>query len=284
MNTISNRFFKPIILIVLLLIPLLCFSNNSGAIEVFGFRIEFLFFGLILISIALFEKKTFLISILGLIGIISFKLIFDSNFNLFHHFFGHQDLLQQLGNKNLRDGEWSTIINLTGLLLGFGILAKVFQQSKIPEILPNYLPNDWKGPFVLLLFIGVLSAFLDNIAAALIGGTIAMVVFNKKVHIGYLIAIVAASNAGGAGSVIGDTTTTMMWIDGVNPLNVFHAFIASGVAIVFFGFFASKQQDKFYRIQKDAKKKVKINFKKLLVVSLLLIGAIISNFLYDMPA
>ena len=284
MNTISSRFFKPIILVVLLLIPLLCFSNNSGAIEVFGFRIEFLFFGLILISIALFEKKTFLNSILGLIGIISFKLIFDSNFNLIEHIFGNENFITQLADKNLRQGEWSTILNLTGLLLGFGILAKVFQQSKIPEILPDYLPNDWKGPFVLLLFIGVLSAFLDNIAAALIGGTIALVVFNKKVHIGYIVAIVAASNAGGAGSVIGDTTTTMMWIDGVSPLNVLHAFIASIVAILFFGYFASKQQDKFHRIQKDAKRKVKIDFKKLLVVSLLLIGAIISNFLYDMPA
>ena len=45
--------------------------------------------------------------------------------------------------------------------------------------------------------------------------------FRAKVHIGYLAAIVAASNAGGAGSVVGDTTTTMMWIDGVSPLQVF---------------------------------------------------------------
>ena len=65
----------------------------------------------------------------------------------------------------------------------------------------------------------VLSSFLDNIAAALIGGTIAGVVFRGKVHIGYLAAIVAASNAGGSGSVVGDTTTTMMWIDGVSPLH-----------------------------------------------------------------
>ncbi len=42
--------------------------------------------------------------------------------------------------------------------------------------------------------------------------------FRAKVHIGYLAAIVAASNAGGAWSVVGDTTTTMMWIDGVSPL------------------------------------------------------------------
>jgi len=46
---------------------------------------------------------------------------------------------------------------------------------------------------------------LDNIAAALIGGAMARHVF-PKVHIGYLAAIVAASNAGGSGSVVGDTT------------------------------------------------------------------------------
>jgi Na+/H+ antiporter NhaD/arsenite permease-like protein len=34
----------------------------------------------------------------------------------------------------------------------------------------------------------------------------------------YLTAVVAAANAGGAGSVIGDTTTTMIWIAGVSPL------------------------------------------------------------------
>jgi 3-oxoacyl-(acyl-carrier-protein) synthase len=43
--------------------------------------------------------------------------------------------------------------------------------------------------------------------------------------VGYVAALVAASNAGGAGSVIGDTTTTMMWIDGVSPLAVLHAYV-----------------------------------------------------------
>ena len=30
---------------------------------------------------------------------------------------------------------------------------------------------------------------------------------------------------GGSGSVVGDTTTTMMWIDGVSPLDVFHGYV-----------------------------------------------------------
>ena len=85
----------------------------------------------------------------------------------------------------------------------------------------------------------VLSSFLDNIAAALIGGTIAGAVFRRKLHIGYLAAIVAASNAGGSGSVVGDTTTTMMWIDGVHPLQVIEAYVAAGTAMLIFGIPAS---------------------------------------------
>ncbi len=160
-------------------------------------------------------------------------------------------MTEQLMDKNLRQGEWGIILNLLGLLLGFAILAKIFEESGIPEALPKFLPNDWKGPFILLVFVCVISSFLDNIAAALIGGAIAIVVFKNKVHIGFIAAIVAASNAGGSGSVVGDTTTTMMWIDGVSPLNVLHGFIAALTALLFFAWFASHQQDKYQRIQKD---------------------------------
>src|SRR3981081_4770657 len=101
--------------------------------------------------------------------------------------------------------------------------------------MPALLPDDWKGGVVLLLLVFVLSSFLDNIAAALIGGTVARSVFRGKVHIGYLAAIVAASNAGGSGSVVGDTTTTMMWIDGVHPLQVVEAYIAAGQGMLGLG-------------------------------------------------
>ena len=74
-----------------------------------------------------------------------------------------------------------------------------------------------KARFALLVIVFVMSGFLDNIAAALIGGAMAHTLFRGRVRVGYLAAIVAASNAGGAGSVIGDTTTTMMWIKGVSP-------------------------------------------------------------------
>jgi Na+/H+ antiporter NhaD/arsenite permease-like protein len=125
--------------------------------------------------------------------------------------------------------EWVTLANLLGLLLGFALLADHFEKSRLPEVLPHLLPDDWKGGFALLAGVFVMSGFLDNIAAAMIGGTMAKVLFRRKVHIGYLAAIVAASNAGGAGSVVGDTTTTMIWIAGGNPLAVLEAYVGGAV-------------------------------------------------------
>ncbi|HEX7402542.1 MAG TPA: SLC13 family permease [Usitatibacter sp.] len=143
------------------------------------------------------------------------------------------------------------LANLFGLLMGFALLSKHFDESQVPAVLPAILPDDWKGGFFLLVMVFVLSSFLDNIAAALIGGTMAAAVFRGKLHIGYLAAIVAASNAGGSGSVVGDTTTTMMWISGVDPRDVFEAYVAAGVALVITGVFAARQQQAYSPIIKD---------------------------------
>jgi Na+/H+ antiporter NhaD/arsenite permease-like protein len=68
-------------------------------------------------------------------------------------------------------------------------------------------------------------------------------IFRAKVQIGFLAAIVAASNAGGAWSVLGDTTTTMLWIAGVSPAQVFEAIVAAVVGLFIFGIpVAIKQQ------------------------------------------
>src|SRR6185436_13872532 len=169
--------------------------------------------------------------------------------------------------------EWVLLANLFGLLLGFALLSKHFEASNVPAWLPRLLPDDWKGGFVLLVMIFVLSSFLDNIAAALIGGTIAGVVYRGKVHIGYLAAIVAASNAGGSGSVVGDTTTTMMWIDGVSPLSVLEAFVAASVAMVIFGIPAAFQQHRYSPIIKDAPKGLRIEWARVAIVAAILIAA-----------
>jgi Na+/H+ antiporter NhaD/arsenite permease-like protein len=278
---ISKRVF---LLILLLMVPLMA-SASAGKVPSIGpVRVEFIIFGLILLGVALLHKQTFWVAVTGLTVLLIFKFVFDPGFHFMEHVFGQNSMHEQLMNKDLRQGEWGIILNLLGLLLGFAILAKIFEESGVPEALPKFLPNDWRGPFILLVFVCFISSFLDNIAAALIGGSIAIVVFKNKVHIGFIAAIVAASNAGGSGSVVGDTTTTMMWIDGVSPLNVLHGFVAALTALVFFAWFASHQQDKYQRIYNDPKIAVKIDWIKLLMVFMILVGAIISNFLYDMPA
>ena len=250
-------------------------AESSSVVPSIGpVRIEFILFAITLIGVALFHKKTMYVALTGLVAVLIFKFAFDPHFSMVDHLMG----------TPTKEGEWRILLNLLGLLFGFGILAKIFEESKIPEILPKFLPDDWKGGLVLLFMIMVLSSFLDNIAAAMIGGTIAMVVFKGKVHIGFLAAIVAASNAGGAGSVVGDTTTTLMWIDGVNPVWVLHAFVASLTAFLIFGVFGAIQQHKFQPIIKDAKPGVRVDWLKIVIVALILAGAIMTNFMLDFPA
>lgn len=251
---------------------------------IFGIRPEFLLFALTLLGVALLHRYTLAVGLTGLAMILVFKFIFIPDFNLAEHLFGHNAFSDQILHKEMRVGEWGTLLNLLGLLIGFAILARHFEQSRLPEYLPKLLPNDWKGPLVLLITVFVISSFLDNIAAALIGGTIALVVFNHRVHLGYVAAIVAASNAGGSGSVIGDTTTTLMWIEGVSPLNVFHGYIAAGTALIFFSIFASIQQDKYQPIQKDASSNVIIDWGRIGIVVMILLLTILTNVFFDFPA
>jgi Na+/H+ antiporter NhaD/arsenite permease-like protein len=281
---LSKNGKKLFLLLLILLSPVSLLAAVHGAPSIGPVRIEFIIFGFVLLGVALFHKHTFRVAVTGLTILLIFKLLFVPGFHLGQHLFGTTPFVEQLVHKNLRQGEWGIILNLLGLLLGFALLSKIFEESGAPDVLPRYLPNDWKGPLLLLIFVFILSSFLDNIAAALIGGTIALVVFKDRVHIGYIAAMVAASNAGGCGSVVGDTTTTMMWIDGVAAFNVIHAYVAAIAAFLFFAWFASHQQDKYQRIQRDASPGVKIDWLKIFNVILILAGAIISNILYDMPA
>jgi Na+/H+ antiporter NhaD/arsenite permease-like protein len=128
----------------------------------------------------------------------------------------------------------------------------------------------------------VISSFLDNIAAAMIGGTMAAVLYKKRVHIGFLAAIVAASNAGGSGSVVGDTTTTMMWIAGVKPGQVFEAYVAAITATVIFGVFAARQQHAYQPIMKDAPAGVRLQEARLAIVAIILVAAIAANVFFNL--
>jgi Na+/H+ antiporter NhaD/arsenite permease-like protein len=238
-----------------------------AGLQPFGIPLEFVLFALTLLGVALFHHRTLEVAATGLACIVLYKLACTG----FHHGAGVAGLV-----GHLRD-EWVVLANLFCLLMGFALLSRHFEESHVPRRLPDYLPDDWRGGFVLLVMVFVLSSFLDNIAAALIGGTVAASVFSRKVHIGYIAAIVAASNAGGSGSVVGDTTTTMMWIDGVSPLDVLHAYVAAGVALVVCGIPASLQQHRYQPIAARSTEQVAVDWGRIAIVALILTAAIAVN-------
>ena len=236
-------------------------------IMVLGIPVDFILFGLTLFGIALFHHHTLPIALAGLAAISAYKIAFTG----FKFGVGFAGFGQHMAH------EWVILANLFLLLMGFALLSRHFEESKVPDEMPAILPHDWKGGVALLVIIFVLSSFLDNIAAALIGGTVARHVFRGKVHIGYLAAIVAASNAGGSGSVVGDTTTTMMWIAGVSPLSVLEAYVAAGVALLIFAVPAAMQQQRFSPILKQARRGLRIEWTRVGIVIAILVVAIVAN-------
>ena len=265
----AGRYIGAFCALVLLATPAAAAGVTSAPepIMVAGIPVDFILFALTLLGVALFHHHTLPVALTGLAAVTLYKLAFTG----FKYGSGVPGLVEHMAHEAV------VLSNLFLLLMGFALLSRHFEKSRVPDEMPRFLPDDWKGGFLLLVIVAVISSFLDNIAAALIGGTIAQQVFRGKVHIGYLAAIVAASNAGGSGSVVGDTTTTMMWIDGVSPLSVLEAFVAAGVALVVCGIPAAIQQHRYSPIVKDAPAGLRIEWASVFIVALILVAAIVSN-------
>jgi Na+/H+ antiporter NhaD/arsenite permease-like protein len=240
---------------------------SAQPVDLFGVPADFILFGLTLLGVAVFHRKTLEVAVAGLVAVTLYKLVFTG----FRQGTGFTGLVLQLHH------EWVILANLFLLLMGFAILSRHFENSRVPDAMPAFLPDGWTGALALLAIVFVLSSFLDNIAGALIGGTMARHVFKGKVHIGYLAAIVAASNAGGSGSVVGDTTTTMMWIDGISPLRVLEAYIAAAAGFLIYGIPAALQQHNHSPIIKDASRGLHIDWSSIGVVAAILAIAISAN-------
>ncbi len=119
------------------------------------------------------------------------------------------------------------LINLALLLPAFALVAYYFELSGASYGLAKVLKSD----IALMWVVFLLSIILDNIAAALIGGTIVLAKYGAgNVPFRMLVGVIGASNLGGAGSPIGDTTTVMMFISEdpkISVLEIFMAFIAT---------------------------------------------------------
>jgi len=231
---------------------------------------EFVLFGLTLLGIALFHKRALAITLAGLAAILAYEAAFTS----FPTGTGIDALLAHLSH------EWVIVINLLLLLIGFELLASQFERSNVPDHLPRLLPDGWTGGLALLAVVFVLSGFLDNIAAAVLGGVMARHVYQGKVCVGFLAAIVASANAGGAGSVIGDTTTTIMWLKGISPLTVLPAYFAAIVAFAMLAPVAALMQHRYCPILADDRPDAgPLQWRRIAIVAFILAAAVVANIL-----
>ncbi len=240
-------------------------SFGLGGNILFGIPIEFYLLGATLLGVAIFHEQATPVALFGLAGVASIKIL--HGFPLLSH----------------SRGEAGMLANLAALLMGFAVLARHFEDSKLPDRIPSRLPATWIGPFVLLAAVFLLSAVLDNIAAAVIGGALARKVFASKLHVGYLAALAAASNAGGAWSVLGDTTSTMLWIAGVPAAHIARAAVGSLVALVTFGLPAAWLQHQHQTLQSTPHAEIPLDWKRLALTAAVLIGAALANVAWALP-
>ena len=97
--------------------------------------VEFVLFGLTLLGVALLHHHTLAVALTGLAVITAFKLGFTG----FKTGAGFAGLVTHMGH------EWVMLTNLLGLLLGFALLARHFEDSGVPKVLPRFLPAGWPG-------------------------------------------------------------------------------------------------------------------------------------------
>ncbi len=124
-----------------------------------GIPIDFILFAATLLGVALFHQHTLRVALIGLASILAYKFLAV----------GFKDGPGIGGFISHLHHEWVILTNLFMLLMGFALLSRHFEKSRVPAVLPRILPHDWKGAFWLLVIVFVLSSFLDNIAAAMIG-------------------------------------------------------------------------------------------------------------------
>lgn len=247
--------------------PALALAPGADAPSLFGAPVEFYLFGLMLLGVAVFHHRTLAVALAGLAVILAYQGFVSG--------FPAGQGLPALG-LHLRH-EWVTFSNLLLLLVGFELLSNQFEKSNLPDHLPGVLPDNWTGGLALLAVVFVMSAFLDNIAAAVIGGVMARHVYKGRVSIGFLAAIVASANAGGAGSVIGDTTTTIMWLNGVSPLHVLPAYVAALPAFVIFGLAGAWSQQRYQPILDHDEPGHPLQWRRIWIVVFILAAAVATN-------
>lgn len=104
-----------------------------------------------------------------------------------------------------------TIVEVIDINHGFALITEKIKTTNKKKLL-----------FIVSFATFFISAILDNLTTTIIMVSLIMKLVKSREHqIIYGSMIVIAANAGGAWTVIGDVTTTMLWIGGqISPVNV----------------------------------------------------------------
>jgi hypothetical protein len=129
-------------------------GTSPEPLYLYGIPVDFILFALTLLGVALFHNQTLYVALAGLAAILTYKLGFT----------GFKDGPGLGGLVGHMQHEWVVLANLFLLLMGFALLSRHFEKSQVPDVMPAILPDDWKGGFMLLVIVAVISSFLDNIA------------------------------------------------------------------------------------------------------------------------
>jgi len=107
-----------------------------------------------------------------------------------------------------------TIVEVIDAHNGFEVITSIIRTTKQTTLM-------WIIGFVTFF----LSAILDNLTTTIVMiSLIQKLIGNKSDRLLFASIIVIAANAGGAWTVIGDVTTTMLWIGGqISPVNIMKA-------------------------------------------------------------
>jgi hypothetical protein len=96
-----------------------------------GIPIDFVLFALTLLGVALFHRHTLEVALVGLAAITSYKLAFTG----FKFGTGLPGLIGHMAHEAV------LLANLFLLLLGFALLSRHFEESRLPEEMPRFSPT-----------------------------------------------------------------------------------------------------------------------------------------------
>ena len=119
---------------------------------------------------------------------------------------------------------WNVLMMIAGTMGVVALMIDSKMPARLADMIVAKVPNVKMATFMLSLFAGIVSAFIDNVATVLMIAPIALEIAKKQKidPVGMIIAIAVSSNLQGAATLVGDTTSIMLGgYAGMNILDLF---------------------------------------------------------------